>query len=61
LDGEIGDGRFGASDVDLFRVHLAAGQRLVIDVDARTGGSRLDSVVRVFSRHGRRLAVNDDH
>ena len=61
LDGEIGDGRFGASDVDLFRVHLAAGQRLVIDVDARSGGSRLDSVVRVFSRHGRRLAVNDDH
>lgn len=61
LDGEIGDGRFGASDVDLFRVHLAAGQRLVIDVAARAAGSRLDSVVRVFSRSGRRLAVNDDH
>jgi hypothetical protein len=60
--GLIGDGRFGDRDVDLFRVRLAAGQRVVIDVAAQSlpGGSALDSVVRVFSRTGRRLASNDD-
>ena len=62
LRGMIGDGPFGNRDVDLFRVRLAAGQRLVVDVAARSlpGGSRLDSVARIFSHNGRRLAVNDD-
>jgi len=60
--GQIGDGRSGSRDVDLFRVVLQAGQTLTIDVDARSlpSSSTLDSVVRVFDSRGRELARNDD-
>ena len=62
LAGRIGDGGFGSRDVDLYRVTLAVGQTLVIDVDARSlsGGSTLDSYVRVFNASGRQVAANDD-
>ncbi|MFM1995742.1 MAG: hypothetical protein RLZZ111_129 [Planctomycetota bacterium] len=62
LAGAVGDGRYGRKDVDLYRVTLAAGQRLVIDVDARSlsGSSTLDSYLRVFDGRGRQLAANDD-
>ncbi|RLT06070.1 MAG: hypothetical protein DWI23_02155, partial [Planctomycetota bacterium] len=36
LSGRIGDGRSGAKDVDLYRVTLLAGQRLIVDIDARS-------------------------
>ena len=62
LSGRVGDGSRGARDVDLFRVTLAAGQTITIDIDARTlsGGSSLDSYLRVFNSAGRQLAANDD-
>jgi len=62
LSGRIGDGSSGSRDVDMYRVTLAAGQTLTIDVDARTlsGGSTLDSYVRMFDASGRQLATNDD-
>jgi subtilisin family serine protease len=62
LSGRIGDNSYGSRDVDLYRVTLAAGQTLTIDVDARTlsGGSTLDSYVRVFNASGRAQAANDD-
>jgi subtilisin family serine protease len=62
LSGIIGDGSFGARDVDIYRIRLEAGQAVVIDVDAQTlpGGSSLDSVVRVFDVRGRQVAANDD-
>jgi subtilisin family serine protease len=62
LSGRVGDGSFGSKDVDLYKVVLAAGQTLTIDVDARTlsGGSTLDSYVRVFNSSGRQQAANDD-
>jgi len=62
LAGSVGDGRYGRKDVDLYRVTLAAGQRLVVDVDARSlsGSSTLDSYLRVFDARGRQLAANDD-
>jgi len=62
LSGTVGDGSFGTRDVDLFRVTLAAGQRLVIDVDAKTlsGSSTLDSYLRFFDAAGNQLARNDD-
>jgi subtilisin family serine protease len=62
ISGRIGDGRFGRRDVDLYRVKLVAGQRLVVDVAARSlpGGSQLDSVATIFRRTGKKLAVNDD-
>lgn len=62
LAGLIGDGANAARDVDMFRVVLAAGQTLVVDIDAKTlsGGSNLDSYLRLFDRSGRQVAANDD-
>ncbi|MFO0422913.1 MAG: S8 family serine peptidase [Planctomycetia bacterium] len=57
-----GDGANGHRDVDLYRVTLAAGQQIAIDVDARSlaNPSRLDSYLRLFNAGGRELARNDD-
>ena len=62
LSGQVGDGLDGSRDVDLYRVTLAAGQTLVIDIDAQSlsGSSTLDSYLRVFNAAGRQLASNDD-
>jgi hypothetical protein len=58
----IGDGSFGRRDVDLYRVTLAAGQRITIDVRARAlpAPSPLDSALRLFTVAGRQLVANDD-
>ena len=60
--GQIGDSRFRGRDVDLYRVTLAAGQSLSVDVVARlvSGSSSLDSYLRLFDSRGRQLASNDD-
>jgi subtilisin family serine protease len=62
LASRIGDGPRGRRDVDLFRVSLAAGQRLTIDVAARSLAtpSTLDSSLRLFDSKGRQLAANDN-
>jgi len=62
LAGRIGDGARGLRDVDLYRLALAAGQSVTIDVDARslTPTSALDGVLRLFNAAGRQLASNDD-
>jgi len=62
VSGQVGDGRFGNRDVDLYRITLSANQRLAVDVDARAlaGSSTLDSYLRVFDESGRQLAFNDD-
>jgi hypothetical protein len=62
LASRIGDGPRGRRDVDLFRVRLAAGQRLTIDVAARSLAtpSTLDSSLRLFDSKGRQLAANDN-
>ena len=41
---------------------LAAGQSLVIDIDAQSlaGSSTLDSYLRIFNSAGKQLAANDD-
>jgi uncharacterized delta-60 repeat protein len=49
---------FGA-DVDVFRVEVAAGQRVGIDVD-RTAGSNLDAYLRLFDAAGRQIAASDN-
>jgi hypothetical protein len=58
----IGDGTNGRRDIDLYKVTLAAGQRIAIDVDARSLAtpSRLDSYLRLFNVGGRELTRNDD-
>jgi len=62
VSGVIGDGPWGGRDVDLFGFRVAAGGRLTADIDARSlsGGSTLDSYLRVFDGSGRMLASNDD-
>ncbi|MFM9024864.1 MAG: DVUA0089 family protein [Planctomycetaceae bacterium] len=62
VSGQVGDGVWTSRDVDMFAVTLAAGQTIVFDIDARTlsGGSSLDSYLRVFDASGRQLAANDD-
>jgi subtilisin family serine protease len=62
LDGTIGDGPYVSRDVDIYKVELAAGQPLTIDIDAKSlpGGSALDSFVAVFDANGKTLAFNDD-
>jgi subtilisin family serine protease len=58
----VGDGSLGLRDVDLYRIKLAAGQSITIDVDARSlvASSTLDSVLRLFNAAGRQLTSNDD-
>lgn len=62
LASRIGDGPRGRRDVDLFSVNLVAGQRLTIDVAARSlaAPSTLDSCLRLFDSKGRQLAANDN-
>ena len=62
LSGQIGDGSYGSRDVDLYRVTLAVGPTLVIDIDAQSlaGSSTLDSYLRIFNSAGKQLAANDD-
>lgn len=61
----IGDGLYPDRDVDLYSVTLAAGQRINVDIDARSPGlgaiaSPLDGELRIFDASGAELASNDD-
>jgi hypothetical protein len=63
FDATIGDGDHGSADVDLFKVDLAVGQAIKVDVDARLfddGGSSdfSDSYLRVFDSSGSELSSN---
>ena len=62
LAGRIGDGARGRRDVDLYRIRLAAGQFLMVDIDARSlsDSSTLNSYLRLFDSRGRQLAANND-
>jgi subtilisin family serine protease len=62
VSGIVGDTADAGRDVDLYRVSLWAGQRFVVDIDARglSGGSSLDSYLRLFDSRGRQLVANDD-
>lgn len=55
--GVIGDGtNIEVPDVDLYRVNLDVGDRLVVDVDTAAGGP--NTVLRLFDANGVQLAVN---
>lgn len=62
IESTIGDGSYLTRDVDLYRVTLAAGQTITVDINARSlpETSRLDSVVRIFDAGGRQITFNDD-
>jgi hypothetical protein len=59
-----GDPAFGvigqAADVDLFRIAVAAGQRLTFDVDAEAEGSELDGHLTLLARDGTTVLASDD-
>jgi len=62
VSGIIGDGSFGARDVDFYGAQLEANKTYTIDINARSLAtpSTLDSVLRIFDASGRQLARNDD-
>ncbi len=54
-------GRIGAEkDVDVFRFKAPADQRWVVEVQARSFGSRLDALLTLSDTHGTVLQRNDD-
>ncbi|MDE0125018.1 MAG: PPC domain-containing protein [Bryobacterales bacterium] len=54
------NGTLGAADRDLYRIALEAGERIVLEVEARRLGSAIDPVLAVRSPDGRYLARSDD-
>jgi hypothetical protein len=48
-------------DVDVFRVELVTGQKLVAEVVAARQGSPLDSIVTLYDARRQIVAANDDH
>ncbi|MHC4294029.1 MAG: DVUA0089 family protein, partial [Planctomycetota bacterium] len=56
----IGDGYYGAQDVDLFVLEAGANTRIIADINADQNGSSLDSILRLFDAAGNELAVDDD-
>ena len=60
LSAYIGDGYYGAKDVDLFAISVDAAATLTATVDAIAIGSSLDSYLRLFDASGTQLAFNDD-
>jgi hypothetical protein len=61
----VGDPAFGtigqAGDGDIFRITVAAGQRLTFDVDAEVDGAELDAELTLLASDGGTvLAANDD-
>lgn len=57
----LGNGTFGALDVDLYRLDLPSPGQISAEVIARRrpGGSSLDSYLRLFNALGQELAAND--
>lgn len=56
----IGDGSFGANDVDLYRVEAQRGQ-LVTAITSYPGtGLLADTILRLFDSSGKQLTFNDD-
>lgn len=55
--GVIGDAR----NVDVFRIEVAAGQKLIVETIAARAGSLLDPILTLYDSKGRIVAANDDH
>ena len=63
-NGVIGDGNSIPADlsrdVDLYRFHLNASERVTVDLDTTFGGGQLDTVLRLFDANGIELAQSED-
>jgi hypothetical protein len=55
--GVIGDAR----NVDVFRIEVPAGQKLIVETIATRAGSLLDPTLTLYDSKGRVVAANDDH
>ena len=54
------NGTLRGPDQDYYRFTARAGERLVLEVEARRAGSAIDPVIRVLDATGRELASNND-
>ena len=54
--GVIGDAR----NVDVFRIEISAGQKLIVETVAARAGSLLDPTLTLYDSKGRIVAANDD-
>ena len=54
------DGTVESEQLDYFKFHVTAGQRLTFEVLGRRIGSPLDPVIRLLDLRGRELAYSDD-
>jgi hypothetical protein len=54
------NGTLVGADRDYYRFRAKAGERLVLEVEARRAGSAIDPVIRVMDGGGRELASNND-
>jgi len=54
------NGTLRGPDQDYYRFTAKAGERLVLEVEARRAGSAIDPVIRVLDATGRELASNND-
>src|SRR5262249_39306151 len=57
----LGDGTFGALDVDLYTFKAKAGQALTASTSPAAGGTSMDTILRLFDANGNELANNDDY
>ena len=60
LRDQIGDGKYGALDVDMFEFKANAGEALTATTLLPTGGTSMDTILRLFDANGNQLASNDD-
>lgn len=60
---QIGNGFFGKKDVDMFRIDVPAadsGKTYTFTTSLPTGGTAMDTYIRLFDSSGRQIAANDD-
>src|SRR5262249_4977037 len=60
LSQTLGDGAFGAADVDLYAVYAAGPAALFVATSPPTPGLDTDTMVRVFNSSLVQLFINDD-
>jgi hypothetical protein len=60
LSEHLGDGPYGAADVDMYSLKAKAGQVLTATTSPAVGGISMDTYLRLFDSNGNELASNDD-
>jgi len=60
VSAHLGDGFYGARDVDIFTLQVATSANIIADIDASEIGTGLDPILRLFNAAGTQIAVNDD-